>query len=79
MWDSLYIDGTRTDKDGNEVSKNWLQELIKKNIEWEGSRLQSLVEEDISIDDLSTEPHKPNPDVQNGTATVDLDDLLPMG
>ena len=52
MWDGLFIDGTRTDKDGKEVSKNWIQESIQSNLEWEGSTLQALTEEQLSLDDL---------------------------
>jgi len=54
MWDSLFIDGTRTDKDGKEVSKNWIQEVIQSNMEWEGSTLQALTEEQLDISDLET-------------------------
>ncbi len=54
MWESLHIEGTREDKDGKSVSKNWIQETIQKNMEWEGSTLQALTEEHISIDDLET-------------------------
>lgn len=48
MWDSIFIDGTRTVKDdkGNEreVSKNWLQEDIVQNaVNFEGSPLQALL------------------------------------
>ena len=60
MWESIFIDGTRTDKDGKEVSKNWVQESIMENLEWEGSVTQALVQEHISLDapeeDLPTEP-----------------------
>lgn len=53
MWDSLYIEGTR-EKDGKQVSKNWLQEVIMENMEWEGSTCQALTQEHISLDDLET-------------------------
>ena len=53
MWDSLYIDGTRQDKDGKEVSKNWIQDLIMKNLEWEGSTCQALTQEHVNLDDIS--------------------------
>ena len=53
MWNSLFIDGTR-EKDGKEVSKNWLQETIMSNMEWEGSTCQALTQEHISLDDLET-------------------------
>ena len=46
MWDTLFIDGTRQDKDGVEVSKNWIQEVIKGNLEWVGSITQGVVEAD---------------------------------
>ncbi len=51
MWDSIYIEGVRTDDTGKEVSKNWIQETIMKNIEWEGSTTQALTQEHISLDD----------------------------
>ena len=53
MWESLYIDGTRQDKDGKEVSKNWLQELIMNNLEWEGSVCQAITQEHVNLDDIS--------------------------
>lgn len=55
MWDSIYIEGTRQDKDGKEVSKNWIQELIMQNMEWEGSTCQALTQEHVSLDDLDVD------------------------
>jgi hypothetical protein len=49
----LYIDGTRLDKDNKEVSKNWIQELIMQNLEWEGSTCQALTQEHVDLDDIS--------------------------
>ena len=49
MWDSVYIDGTY-EKDGKEVSKNYIQEAIQANVEFEGSRTQALTQEHISIE-----------------------------
>ena len=46
MWDSLFIDG---DKDNGE-SKNWVQLSIMDNIEWEGSRTQSLTQEFVDLE-----------------------------
>lgn len=45
-WDSLYIDGTRTIKKGDEeveVSKNWLQEIIVSAKNYAGSALDQLL------------------------------------
>jgi len=53
MWNGLFIDGVR-EKDGKEVSKNWIQETIQENMEWEGSTLQALTEEHVNLDDLET-------------------------
>ena len=55
MWDGLFIDGVK-EVDGKEVTKNWIQENIQKNMELEGSTLQALTEEQLNIDDLSSEP-----------------------
>lgn len=55
MWESIFIEGTRQDQNGKEISKNYIQETVMANTEWEGSRLQGLVatDEQISIaDDL---------------------------
>jgi hypothetical protein len=38
MWAGIFIDGTRTDAQGNEVSKNWIQGEIMKSINWDTSR-----------------------------------------
>jgi hypothetical protein len=51
MWESIYIDGTRTNEAGKEVSKNWIQETIMANIEWEGSTVQALTQEHVSLED----------------------------
>lgn len=56
MWDSIYIDGVREvedkeTKEKREVSKNWIQETIMNNIEWEGSRTQGIVIEHIELDE----------------------------
>ena len=45
-WDSLFIDGTRTVKDGDketEVSKNWLQENIMSALNYQGSPLDTML------------------------------------
>ena len=54
MWESIYIDGTRTNDKGTEVSKNWIQETIMENIEWEGSTVQALTQEHIELDEEAT-------------------------
>jgi hypothetical protein len=56
MWKDIFIEGTRTVKENGqdvEKSKNWIQETIQKNLEWEGSRTQSLTEEQVSLDALA--------------------------
>lgn len=53
MWDMIFIEGVRTDDDGKEHSKNWIQETIMKNLDWEGSRTQHLVEEQVDTSELS--------------------------
>lgn len=47
MWDSLYIDGEKDNGD----SKNWIQGTIQENIEWEGSRTQSLTQDFVGLDE----------------------------
>lgn len=51
MWESVYIEGTRINDAGKEISKNWIQETIMDNIEWEGSTVQALTQEHISLDE----------------------------
>ena len=65
-WDNLYVDGEREvfgkkNEDGTPKmeSKNWLQEKIMTNLEWEGSTLQALTQEHISLDDLGGEQEAP--------------------
>lgn len=55
MWESIFIEGERevedkATKEKKMVSKNWIQETIMKNIEWEGSVTQALTQEHISLD-----------------------------
>lgn len=57
MWDALYIEGTReamdfVTKETKEVSKNWMQDRIIGSLDWEGSRLQALTQEHLSLDDM---------------------------
>lgn len=56
MWNSIYIEGTRQNDKGVEISKNWIQEAIMENIEWEGSTVQALTQEHISLDDETVKP-----------------------
>ncbi|QPI17687.1 hypothetical protein vBAmePR8F_gp27 [Alteromonas phage vB_AmeP_R8W] len=86
MWESIYIEGEREvedpkTKEKKMVSKNWIQETIKKNIEWEGSVTQALVEDHIDLDALdgsgSTEPELPKeePKVEEQPKGADLASL----
>lgn len=53
-WDSLFIDGTRTEKVGDverEVSKNWLQETILSATDFGGSALEQML---AGVDNLPT-------------------------
>ena len=69
MWESIFIDGEReVEKDGvkSMVSKNWIQEIVMANLEWEGSVTQALTQEHVSIDlDAPAE----------GDASAELSDL----
>jgi len=55
MWDSIFIEGEREVEDAatkkmKTISKNWMQEAIMTNMEWEGSVTQALTQEHISLD-----------------------------
>jgi|19_taG_2_1085344.scaffolds.fasta_scaffold06405_2 hypothetical protein len=54
MWDSIYIDGTY-EKDGKEISKNWIQNTIMEALDFEGSTTQALTQEHISLDEVAEE------------------------
>lgn len=46
QWQSIYIDGTYTKKEGDkevEVSRNWIQNLAKSANNFEGSALQTMI------------------------------------
>jgi hypothetical protein len=46
-WDSLFINGVREVKNGDqveEVSKNWIQELIVSAVNYSGSRMEAFIE-----------------------------------
>jgi len=58
MWESIYIEGTRTNEKNEEVSKNWIQESVMENIEWEGSTVQALTQEHVSLDEPEESPKK---------------------
>ena len=55
MWESIHIEGTRTNDKNEEVSKNWIQETIMENIEWEGSTAQALTQEHVNLDEEEEE------------------------
>lgn len=79
MWDNIYIEGEREveDKKTKEkkmVSKNWIQETIMENIEWEGSTTQAVTQEHITLDEPVTE-QEPSKLAQNASQGVpSLDD-----
>jgi hypothetical protein len=54
MWNSIYIEGTRdvedkATKEVKKVSKNWIQEQIMKNLEWDNSKTQALTQEYVDL------------------------------
>jgi len=56
MWDDLFIEGSHEEvdektKEKTVRSKNWIQDLIMTNLDWEGSRTQALTQEFVSLDD----------------------------
>jgi hypothetical protein len=56
MWDMIYIEGERETDDGKTVSKNWVQETIQQNLDWEGSRTQALTETIVDTSELEEPP-----------------------
>jgi hypothetical protein len=52
-WESLFIDGTR-EKDGVQISKNWMQEILLSALDFNGSPLHQMLEGAGALDDLST-------------------------
>lgn len=88
QWDSLYIDGTRTQKVNGqevEVSKNWLQELCMEALDFAESPLAMLVNggelnldggQSEAEDDLDSAPvTPPSSDPLND---LELDDEIPF-
>ena len=74
QWDSLFIDGTQKrkvkQKDGTEiemeVSKNYLQEMIKKSLDFKGSAIETILlglGVDTSVQDAADEIEPPLEDV----------------
>lgn len=57
MWESIYIEGTYTRTVGDEekeYSRNFYQDKIKENLQWEGSYSQSLFEDSLDLDELDS-------------------------
>lgn len=73
MWDSIYIDGTYTKKEGDvevEKSKNFHQDKLRNSLTWEGSRIQGLVEEFVSIDEHAVLPEDAQPETMTQSAVA---------
>ncbi len=85
MWDSIFIEGEREVEDAKTktkktVSKNWIQETIMKNIEWEGSTTQALTQEHITLEEHTADAPKEEPKVENklgALAGVAVEDEVP--
>lgn len=60
QWNSIYMGGTFTKKEGDkevEVSKNWLQETVKNAVNFEGSAVQAVINEvDGDLPEIDTDP-----------------------
>lgn len=77
MWESIYIDGVRKvedtkTKEQKEVSKNWIQETIMKNLEWEGSRTQGLVTEFVNLEEAAIPEQPVEAPVQQAAPVANL-------
>lgn len=71
MWDSLFIDGTY-EKDGKDVSKNWIQNLCSSAEDWNGSAVFKLLNGEAKVEDELA-------DIGDVTASIpadNIDDLL---
>ena len=82
-WDSLFIDGTREVKNGDkveQVSKNWLQELIMSASNFNGSPLHTMLE-GISTTDLkmSEEGEDLDDEIPFDEETSEVDPLAELG
>jgi len=85
MWESIFIDGEREvedpkTKEKKMVSKNWIQELIMKNIEWEGSTTQALTQEHITLEEHEEDGEGTDPalsDLAGAAAGDPSDDDVP--
>lgn len=79
MWDSIFIEGEREVEDRatkvkTMVSKNWIQESIMTNLEWEGSVTQALTTDNLSLDENPVaEPSLP-PELTAAGDVPSLDD-----
>jgi len=86
QWESLFIPGTYTRKDGDreiEVSKNWLQATVKSAVNYEGSGIQQIVSElegdlpdvDLGLEGVTVLPTVPDvPDMPDAADTIDAPD-----
>lgn len=70
QWESLYIPGTYTKKEGDreiEVSKNWIQATVRSAVNYEGSGIQKIVSElegdlpdvDLGLEGVSLAAERP--------------------
>lgn len=75
MWESIFIEGEREVEDAKTkekkmVSKNWIQELIMQNVEWEGSTTQALTQEHITLEDHETDVDGQQSSSNSGTSAL---------
>jgi len=76
-WDSLFIDGT-WEKDGKEVSKNWLQTKITEALDFDGSALHTMLS-DLGDLTLDAEDNKANVSEQKNVTAKVADPLADLG
>ncbi len=72
-WDSLYIEGTY-ERDGKEISKNWIQETILASTDFPGSKLEEILAAgmDEGLGELPTENPADQEQVQDPLAGMGL-------
>lgn len=72
MWESIFIDGMHEAKEGKDaVSKNWIQETVRRALNFKGSPIEALIGGGAALEELGGAVEQPARSEANVEASKD--------